>query len=94
MAQEKVRNWLRVLPYAIYLMNNQVSTRSGYSLHELFFRRPGFHMEFPTPPNANPNVKEGTKRQATSASKAKELLQRIQERENTRSNRGRKAVEY
>ena len=54
MAQEKGGNWLRVLPYTIYLMNNQVSTRTGYSLHELFFRRPGFHMEFPTPQDANP----------------------------------------
>ena len=94
MAQEKGRDWLRVLPYAIYLMNNQVSTRTGFSPHELFFRRPGFHMEFPTPQDASPKVKEWMEKQATLASKAKELLQRIRERENTRSNRGRKPVEY
>ena len=72
MAQEKRRNWLRMLPYAIYLMNNRVSTRTGYSPHELFFGRPGFHMEFPTPRDANPKVKEWMERQATLASKAKE----------------------
>ena len=94
MAQEKGRNWLRVLPYAIYLMNNQVSTRTGFSPHELFFSRPGFHMEFPTPQDANPKVTEWMEKQATLASKAKELLQRIRERDNTRSNRGRKPVEY
>ena len=94
MAQEKGRNWLRVLLYAIYLMNNQVSTRTGFSPHELFFGRPGFHMEFPTPQDANPKVKEWMGKQATLASKAKELLQRIRERENTHSNRGRKPVEY
>ena len=94
MAQEKGRNWLRVLPYAIYLMNNQVSTRTGFSPHELFFGRPGFHMEFPTPQDANPKVKEWMEKQATLASKVKELLQKIRERENTRSNRGRKPVEY
>ena len=94
MAQEKGRNSLRVLPYAIYLMNNQVSTRPGYSPHEPFFGRPGFHMEFRTPQDANPKVKEWLEKQAGLASKAKELLQKIRERENTRSNRGRKAIEY
>ena len=94
MAQKKGRKWLRVLPYATYLMNNQVSTRTGFSPHELFFGRPGFHIEFPTPQDANPKVKEWMEKQGTLASKAKELLQRIRERENTRSNRGRKPVEY
>ena len=83
-----------MLPYAIYLMNNQVSTRTGFSPHELFFGRPGFHMEFPTPQDANPKVKEWIKKQAPLASKAKDLLQRIGERENTRSNRERKPVKY
>ena len=75
-------------------MNNEVSTRTGYSPHELFFGRPGFHMEFLTPQDANSKAKEWTERQSALASKAKELLQKIEERENTRSNRGRKAVEY
>ena len=51
-------------------------------------------MEFPTPQDANPKVKEWMEKQGTLASKAKELLQRIRERENIRSNRGRKPVEY
>ena len=94
MAQEKGRNWLRVLPYAIHLMNNQVSTRTGVSPHELFFGRPGSHMEFLTPQDVNLKVKEWMEKQAALASKAEKLLQRIEERENTRSNRGRKPVEY
>ena len=94
MAQENGRNWLRVLPCAIYLMNNQVSMRTGYLPHELFFGHPGFHMEFPTPQDANPKVKEWMEKQAALASKAKELLQKIRERENIRSNPGRKAFEY
>ena len=93
-AQDKGRNWLRVLPYAIYLMNNLVSTRTGYSPHDLFFPGPGFHMEFPTLQDVNRKVKEWMEKQATLASKAEELLHRIREQENTRSNRGRKAVEY
>ena len=93
-AQEKGRKWLKVLWYAIYLMNNKVSTCTGYSRHELFFRRTGFHMEFLTPQDAIPHVKQWMERQAMFASKAKELLQRIWEGENTRSNPGRIAVEY
>ena len=94
MAQEKGRNWLRLLPCAIYLMNNKVSTRTGFSPQELFLGRPGFHMEFPTPQDVNPKVNEWMEKQAALASKAKELLQKIRERDNTRSNRGRKPVEY
>ena len=75
-------------------MNNQVSTRTGYSTQELLFGCPGFHMEFPTPQYANAKVKEWLRKQAALASNTKELLQKIRERENTRSNRGRKAVEY
>ena len=75
-------------------MNNQVCTRTGYSPHELFFGCPGFHMEFPTPQDANAKVKEWMEKQAALASKAKKLLQKIRERENTRSNGGCKAVEY
>ena len=75
-------------------MINQVSTRTGFSPHELFFRRLDFHMEFSTPQDANRKVKEWMEKQATLASKAKELLHRIRQRENTRSNRGRKPVEY
>ena len=29
MLNEKSRNWLKLVPYAIYLMNNQVSSRTG-----------------------------------------------------------------
>ena len=94
MAQEKGRKWLRVLPYAIYLMKNQVSMRTDFSPHELFFGRPGFHKEFPTPQDANPKVKEWMQKRAALASKAKELLRKIGERENPRSNRWRKPVEY
>ena len=88
MAHERGMNWLRVLPYAIYLMNNQVSTRTGFS------GLPGFHMEFPTPQDANPKMKEWMGKQAALASKTKELPERIRECENPRSNRGRKPIEY
>ena len=75
-------------------MNNQVSTRTGFSPHKLFFGCPGFQLGFPTPQDANPKVKEWMEKQATLASKVKELLQRIRESENTSSKRGQKPVEY
>ena len=31
MLAEKSRNWLKLVPYAIYLMNNQVSSRTGFT---------------------------------------------------------------
>ena len=94
MAQENGRNWLRVLPYTIYLINSQVSTRTCYAPQELFIVRPGFHMEFPMPQHANRKMKEWMERQARLASKTKEMPQRIRERKNTGRNCGRKAVAY
>ena len=31
MLSEKNRNWPKLVPYAIYLMNNQVSSRTGFT---------------------------------------------------------------
>ena len=47
-----------------------------------------------TPQDANPKLKGWMEKQAALASTAKELLQKFRECENTRSKRGRKAVEY
>ena len=43
---EKSRNWLKLVPYAIYPRNNPVSSRTGFTPKELFLGRPGFNFDF------------------------------------------------
>ena len=58
MLNEKSRNWLKLVPRAIYLMDDQVSSRTGFTPTELFLGRPGFNFEFPCPSEGNPKVDE------------------------------------
>ena len=58
MLSEKSRNWLKLVPYAIYLMNNQVSSTTGFTPGELFRGRRGFNLEFPCASERNPKVDE------------------------------------
>ena len=58
MLSEKSRNWLELVPYAIYLMTNQVSSRTGFTPTELFLGRPRFNFEFPCASEGNPKVDE------------------------------------
>ena len=47
MLSEKGRKWPKIVPYAIYLMNNQVSSRTGFTPTELFLGRQGFNFGLP-----------------------------------------------
>ena len=58
MLNEESRNWLNLVPHAIHLMNNQVSSRTGFTPTELFRGRPRFNFEFPCASKGNPKVDE------------------------------------
>ena len=45
LAEEMRRNWIKLVPVSVYMMNNQISSRTGYSSTELFLGRPGFFFE-------------------------------------------------
>ena len=45
LAQQKGRNWLKLLPMVTMLMNQQVSSRTGYAQADLFFGRPSFSFD-------------------------------------------------
>ena len=47
MLSEMSQKWLKLVPYAIHLMKNQVSSRTSFTPIELFLGRPGFNFEFP-----------------------------------------------
>ena len=57
LAEESSRNEIKLVPVALYMMNNHISSRTGYSPNELFLKRPGFFFEFPTAQDCNTTEK-------------------------------------
>ena len=95
MSQSKSRNWLRQVPMAVWLLNNQVSSRTGLTPGEMFWGRPGWSLEMPTPDvPANPPVKSWLEEQQLIAKQARELLEHIRARETNRANKWRKEALY
>ena len=82
------------MPVAVYIMNNQISSRTGYSPTELFLGRPGFFYQFPTAHDCNTKVKCWLEDQRAVAEKAQELLTKVRNREHRRQNRGKLNAEY
>ena len=94
MLSEKRRNLLKLVPYAIYLMNNRVSSRTGFTPMELFLGRPGFIFEFPCASEGNPKVDKWLTEQKRVADPCRSLLENKRSRENRTKNRKRKEAIY
>ena len=91
---EKSRNWLKLLPYAIYLMNNQVSSRTGFTPTELFLGRPGFNFEFPCAGGGNPKVDEWLTQQKRIADLCRSFLEKKRSKDHGIKNHKRKEAIY
>ena len=93
MVSEKSRNWLKLVQYAIYLMNNQGSSRTGFTPTELFLGRPGFNFEFPCASKGNPEVDKWVTEQKRIADLCRSLLER-RGKDNRTKKRKRKEANY
>ena len=48
MRQQRTKDWVRLLPRAVLIMNSQESPSTGYAPHELFHgRRPAWFFKIP-----------------------------------------------
>ena len=94
MLSEKSRTWLKLVPYAIYLMNNQVSSRTGFTPTELFLGRLGFNFEFPCASEQNPKVDEQLIEQKRIADLCRSLPEKKRSKEKCTKNRKRKEAIY
>ena len=91
---KKSRNWLKLVPYAVYLMNNRVSSRTGFTPTEVFLGRRGFHFEFPCANEGNPKVEVGLTEQKRIANQCRSLLEKRRSMENRTKNLRRKEAIY
>ena len=94
LAKESGRNWIKLVPVSVYMMNNQISSRTGYSPTELLLGRPDFFYEFLTADDCNTKVKGWLQEQRAMAEKAQELPTKVRNREHRRQNRGKSHAEY
>ena len=94
MLSEKSRNWLKLVPHAIYLMNNQVTSRTGFTPTELFLGRPGFNFESPYASEGPPKLDEWLTQQKKIAVLCRPLLEKKRSKENCTKNRKRKESIY
>ena len=91
---KKSRNWLKLVLHAIYLMNNQVSSRNGFTPTDSFLGTQGFNIEFPCASEGDPKVDEWLTEHKRIAGLCRSLLQKRRSKENLTKNRKRKEAIY
>ena len=78
--QQRGKDWLRLLPYANWILNSQQSTRTGYSPHELFLVRPEWNLDFPVPSELSVPVEDWLEGEQRLCDLAKDKLRAFREK--------------
>ena len=78
---ERTKDLVRLLPAISLMMNSQESSAAGYSPHELFMGRPAWFLHTPYPEDPYSTVGKWVKEQQDQVDKAKDMLQRVRERQ-------------
>ena len=90
MKQERTKDCVRLLPWAVLAMNSQERSSTGYTPHELFHGgRPAWLFKTPFPEDYKSPVGDWLEQRQDLASRARANLKRVRERELTRRNRTR-----
>ena len=58
LVEEKTRKWIKLALMAMYVINSQISSRTGYAQTKLFLMHPGFYFEMSTAKECNTKVNE------------------------------------
>ena len=95
MKQERTKDWVRLLPWAVLTMNSQESSSTGYTPHELFHGgRPAWFFKNPFPEDYKSPVGDWLEHRQDLANRARANLKRVRERELTRRNRTRRPASF
>ena len=91
MEQERTKDWVRLLPWAVLTMNSQESSPTGYNPHELFHRgHPACFFKTPFPEDYKGLVGDWLENRQDLANLARGNLKHVRARELTRRNRTRR----
>ena len=95
MRQERTKDWLRLLPWAVLTMNSQESSSTGYTPHELYHAgRPAWFFKSPFPKDYQSLVGDWLEHRQDLANLARANPKHVRERELTRHNRTRLAATF
>ena len=95
MRQERTKDWVCLLPWAVLTMNSQGSSSPGYTPHELFCGgRPAWCFKTPFPEHYKSRVGDWLEHRQDLANPARGKLKHVRERELTRRNRTRRPATF
>ena len=87
MRQERTKDWVRLVPWAVLTMNSQRSSSTGFTPHELFHGgRPAWFFKTPFPEDFNSPVGDWLEHKQSMANQAGTNLRHIRDRELSRRN--------
>ena len=82
-------DWPKLTPVVTWLMNSQISPRTGYSPMELFLGRPSWKMELLPEPDLTPSMQTFLKDHLEMQERAEQRLKTLRESIHQRRNKGR-----
>ena len=95
MKQERTKDCVRLLPWAVLTMNSQDSSPTGYTPHELLRRgRPAWFLKTPFPEDYKSPVGDWLEHRQDLANLARANVKHVRERELTRRNRTRSPATF
>ena len=95
MKQERTKDWVRLLPWAVLTMNSQESSSTSYTPHELFHGGcPAWFFKTPFPEDCKSPVGDGLEHRQDLANLARANLKHVRELELTRRNRTRRPASF
>ena len=95
MKQERIKDWIRLLPWAVPSMNSQESSSTGYTPHELFHGgRLAWFFKTPFPEDYKSPVLDWLEHTQDRADSARASQKQVRERELTRRNGRRRPASF
>ena len=95
MKQERTKDWVRLVPWAVLIVNSHRSSSTGLTPHELFHRRrPAWFFKTPFPEDSKSPVGDRLEHKQSMANQAGTNLRPIGEREVSGQNRLRRPASF
>ena len=93
--QERTKDWVRLVPWAVLTMNSQLSISTGFTPHELFHgRRPAWFLKALFPEDFRSPVGDWLEHKQSMANQAGSNLRHIRDCELSRQNRLRRPASF
>ena len=95
MKQDRTKDWVRLVTWAVLTMNSQRSSSTGFTPHELFNGgRPAWSFKTPFPEDFKSPVRDWLEHKQSLANQAGTNLRHIRDRELSRRNRLRRPASF